>query len=204
MSSATPVANVRPAAGLAPLNAEQAAQLQLAASAYRPLKRAAGVASFSAITALVLGSSTALYAVLAPDIGAVVAALILIASGTIELVGRRRLLRAELGATRMLMLNQLALFACVAIYCIVQLSTFSTQSIVTEITSMLDQDIESQGRLVHYIRLVHYALYGSVLLASLASQGGLALYYARRRKQVESFRAGAPVWAQQVVHQLRT
>ena len=163
----------------------------------------------SGLTTLILGMMTAAFVALSFDLIGAIAAVVLCVVGAIELFGQRRLLRAEPGAARLLMLNQLALLACIAIYCAVQIATFSVQQVknqalspnvrselaaTPEITQMVDGSID------RYAPMLHYGFYSVVLLLSVACQGGMALYYARRQRRLDSFRANTPPWAMQLLH----
>jgi len=117
---------------------------------------------------------------------------VLLAVGTIELVGRQRLLRGEPNALRILCFNQLAFLAAIAIYCGIQIASFSTSSLAQELKSAAGgADV---GEIIdpNFIHRMNSWFYASVIVVSIASQGGLAWYYYRRQKYLDAFRAAEP------------
>jgi hypothetical protein len=157
------------------------------------LRRAANVAAFSAITTLSLGLLSGSCLLVDVSLVAVAITLALCAFGMIELIGRQRLLKGAADALRILAWNQIAFFAAVAIYCGVQIATFSPESQL----SAEDRDALKQlqgatgsGLLDPKVwKSLNSGIYAVIILVSFASQGGLALYYARRRKHLEVFRS---------------
>lgn len=184
--------NAPPAAAAAPLTSEQLESLQRVGAAYRVVRRAANIAAFSGITELVLGVGAAGCLALSPDVAGVIATAVLLAVGIVELVGRHRLLRGSADALRILSLNQLAFLAAIAIYCGVQILTFSTGALTQELSSAAGGTDVAQLIDVNTIHRLNSWFYASVIVVGIASQGGLAWYYARRQKHLDAFRAAEP------------
>ena len=202
-----PLAPDSPAA----LSAEQVAQLHRAGQAHRLIRRAAGVALCSGVSTLLIGVASAVCAAFWPDVVGIVGSAALLLIGGVELLGRRRLLQGEPGSARLLMRNQLALLALAVAYCIFQMATFSVERLkndalppevrsqlgaMPELAHTIDSNVERWGT------LAHYGTYCVMMVASLGFQGGLALYYATRRKHLDAFRESAPPWARQLVQRL--
>ena len=198
-------------AGPAPLTPEQVSKINQAARTHRALRRAARTALSSSGTTLLIGAVSALCAAFSPDWKNVTLSLAILAVGSIEYVGQRRLLRADRGAPRLLMRNQLAFLGVIVAYCMFQMLTFSTDALKKEAVSpefreqlhqlpqmekSMDAEIDKWGA------LTHFALYGSLILVSILFQGGLAWYYATRSKHVEAFHRANPAWAKQIVTRL--
>jgi hypothetical protein len=154
------------------------------------------VAAFSGITTLAIGILSASCLALEPTLGAIAITVALCAFGVIELVGRQRLLKGAADALRILAWNQLAFFAAVAIYCGVQMATFSTASLISpEDQAALKQLEDTSGGSTlldpKTWKSLNAGMYALVILVSFASQGGLALYYYRRRKYLDLFRSAS-------------
>jgi hypothetical protein len=199
---------VAPQASANPLTPAHLAELALAQQNFRPIRRVARTATFSAVTTLFIAACSVLFAVFSPDIPGILIALGLCAIGTIEWIGSRRLLRAEPGAARFLMRNQLGFLGLIGAYCIFQIATTSVAGLkqqalspearaelaaAPEYAHMVDQSVEQWGL------LVTDGFYVLVLVISIACQGGLAFYYASRRKRLEEFQASTPPWARQLI-----
>ena len=101
------------------------------------------------------------------------------------------MLKGAADSLRILAWNQVAFFAAVAIYCGVQIVTFSTASLVSADDRQALQELqETTGSTMldpKTWKSLNSSFYGLFILVSFASQGGLALYYRRRRKYLESF-----------------
>jgi hypothetical protein len=144
-------------------------------------------------TTLALGILSASCLAVDATFGGIVVTVALCGFGIIELIGRQRLLKGGADSLRILAWNQLAFFAAVTIYCILQIATFSPNSIISpEDQATLKQLGDTSGLLDPKTWKPLYALiYGAVILVSFASQGGLALYYVRRGKYLELFRSAS-------------
>ena len=171
---------------------------------YRVLRRTANVAAFSGITGLVLGVGAVGCLALSPDVAGVIASLVLLAVGTVELVGRQRLLRGEPNAIRMLAFNQLAFLGAIVIYCGIQITSFSTNALTKELNAAAGgADLSVLGSFgdPKFIHQLNSLFYGVVIAISVASQGGLAWYYARRQKYLDAYRAAEP-WQRELLQRV--
>ena len=174
---------------------EQVANLQEIGESYRRIRKTGAVASFSGITTLVIAIASASFTAFDPGVMSVLATMILGAVGTVELVGRRKLLRADENATRLLAVNQLAFLTAITLYCIVQMATFSSSSIAAQLPPELGPlDASTQ----QMIRQMWNGFYILLIVLSFIFQGGLALYYYRQQKHVARFRA-AQDWEKQLL-----
>ena len=191
-----------------PLTPEQLDRLKQVGAAYRALRRSAAVAAFSGMTTLAIGTLSLTCLFLDPGLVGFAVAFALCGFGAIELIGRQRLLQGTEDSLRILTWNQLAFFAAVAIYCGVQMATFSVQSLISpETRSVLGELPGASGgnlfdpQTEKSLKLAYIAVYALIILVSLASQGGLALYYARRRKHLDLFRSASD-WEKQLLLQI--
>lgn len=178
-------------------------RLQQVGTSYRALRRAGAAANFSGITTLILGLASLSCTIFDPSALGILASIALLAFGAIELLGRQQLLAGGENSLRILMWNQLAFFAAVAIYCLIQMATFSTQSLVSPETSNLLAEMSGgtgglDPSIVKMGKLVCFALYSLIIVISFISQGGLALYYAKRQRHLDAFRA-ATEWERKLV-----
>ena len=165
---------------------EQIANLQQTGDSYRVISKTAAVANFSGITTLIIALGSASFTAFDPGIAGVLATVILAAVGTVELVGRKKLLRGDASATRILAFNQLAFLAAIIIYCCMQMAMFSLSSLTKEIPPELGPIDPSTQQLIRQLWNGFYIL---LIFLSLVFQGGLALYYHRKAKHVDRFRS---------------
>ena len=199
--------------GAAPLSPEQIWKINEAARSHRAIRRASRTAFSSATTTLLIGLVSGLFTLFSPDWKSIVMSLAVVAVGCVEYIGYRRLLRADLNAPRLLMRNQLAFLGVIVAYCIFQMLTFSIESlrneaISPEVREQLHQlpgmERSIDGQIETWGTVTHFGLYGGMIVVSIAFQGGLAWYYATRRKRLEAFHRANPDWAKQVVTGLAT
>jgi len=188
--------------GGAPLSVDQLTSLQQAADAYRQLRKCASVANFSGITTLVLGILGIGCLAFGVNVQGVLAVVVMITIGVVELVGRQRILRGDEGAPKLLAMNQLAFIAAISIYCCVQMATTSVKSSLDELNQAAGGQLDVGGLIskdnAHQMQLAVYGFYGLVMLVSWASQGRLALYYWRRKAIVAAYNA-APEWQRKII-----
>lgn len=182
-------------------SAQQIKELEELGTSYRPLRKAAAVANFSGISTLIIAIASASCAVFSPDWIGILVTIALFAVGGVELIGRGKLLKGERNALKILAWNQVAFFAAIALYCIVQMVGFSSHSLISGDTRSLLAQMNDSGldkEMEHWARLGTFAIYGTILIGSFFSQGGLALYYARRQNHLNTFTA-APAWQKQLL-----
>lgn len=155
------------------------------------VRKVTAVAQWSAVCILLVAVPALVVTLLSPS-WVTPLMLIVTAVGVVEYIGHRKLVAGEASACRMLAINQLVLLAAILIYCAGMIATADK----SEVISMLGE--ESRG----LARSLGYAIYGSVAVVSIAFQGGLALYYFRRRKVVEAYNQAVPEWIQRVFREI--
>ena len=64
-----------------------------------------------------------------------------------------------------------------------------------DVAQALDSQMAPYARLAP---LMIYGFYGLVIVASILSQGGLALYYFTRRRRLEAFTRETPEWVRRL------
>ena len=195
MASTAPISPVGvPLAHLAPPplpqqpgpSPQQIANLQQTGDSYRAIRKTAAVANFSGITTLIIAIGSASFIAFDPGVVGILATVILAAVGTVELLGRKKLLRADDNATRILALNQLFFLAAITVYCCAQIATFSFSSIASQIPPELGPLDASTQRMIHQ---AYNGFYIVLIFLSVIFQGGLALYYHRQARHVARFRS---------------
>lgn len=165
---------------------QQVAALQQTGESYRAIRKTAAVANFSGITTLVIAVGSAAFTAVDPGLVSGLITAILAAVGTVELIGRRKLLRGGANATRMLALNQLAFLAAIIVYCCAQMATFSVSTITSQIPAEFGTLDPSSQQLIRQLWNGFYIL---LIILSIIFQGGLALYYHRKAQHVARFRS---------------
>jgi hypothetical protein len=183
------------------LTAEQRSQLELAIELHRPLARAANLGRSNARGYVAFGVLTLLFAgLLGPDalglaIGAVVTGV-----GVAQLRAAKRLRAADPAAPRALARNELLLLGGIAAYAILKLTLLadSGEDLARQVgdTGGLGIDIAELSSSLNTL------VYACVLAVTLIYQGGLALYFLRRRPMLERYLAEAPEWARSTVESL--
>ena len=178
----------------------QRTQLELALELHRPLARAANVARSNARGYALFGALTLIVAALGPDalglaIGAVVTGV-----GVAQLRAVPRLRAADAEAPRAMARNELLLMGGIALYALLKLTLLreTGEELQAQVgdTSGLGLDIAELSRSLNTL------VYSTVLAVTLLYQGGLALYFLRRRPALERYRAQAPEWARTTVESL--
>ena len=184
------------------LSAEQRSQLEQAVALHRPLARAASLARSNARGYVLFGALTLVVAIaFGPDplglaIGAVVTGI-----GAAQLRATRRLAAADASAPRALARNELLLMGAIAGYAVLKLT------LLRETGEDLEAQLGDTGALgvdiAELAQSMNTLLYTTVLAVTLLYQGGLALYFLRRRPALERYLTGAPEWARTTVESLK-
>lgn len=116
-------------------------------------------------------------------------------AGAIELHGSHLLRLGETRAMRWLIGSQFFLMAAVVGYCALRLATFDPRFIDQALTPGLRHSFAQAGyegaALNEFVRKIYNLTYAAVALVTLLYQGGMALYYARRRGPVAEAIASA-------------
>ncbi len=196
------------AAELGPLTAEHYRELRQALAVRKPLARAVRTARGSAITMLVIAGLGFFVSLIFPSwIGFVMVAGIGVLGG-VEYAGAGRLRRGQRDAAAFLAKNQLVFLGLITAYCVYQMLTAARGgggllAVSPEFQGQLAQlqgyGQDLQRQLDFWMPIITYGVYGLVILASIAAQGGLALYYYTRRRYLADFADFTPPWIQRLV-----
>ena len=121
-------------------------------------------------------------------LGAMVGTLVAV-GGIMELSGRKQLLHGDASGMRRLVRSQLLVLGVIVIYAVSRFASFDAESAMGNLTPEMRSEMSQAGvdlaAIVPLVRLMFYALYGSLAVVTLIYQGGLALYYRRHTKTVE-------------------
>jgi hypothetical protein len=167
------------------------------------IKKAARTASISAGVTLAIGICSLPFVVLSPSWDGALIAVGVCVVGLVERRGARRLRQADPSAARLLGRNQLAFLALIILYCAVQMIAFArggTAFLLSPETRSAAADVPDIAKQLDslmapgFLPLLVYGFYGLVIVLSIFSQGGLALYYFTRRKRLEAFNRDTPDW----------
>ncbi|HTV25706.1 MAG TPA: hypothetical protein VMG12_43720 [Polyangiaceae bacterium] len=190
-----------------PLDEAQLAVLGQTRAAQRKLRFAGFIALSN-----VIGLATFAFLSLVVDLFSLSLSLITIPLGVLawnEARGRTLLLAGDASAPRRLAYNQLALLACVIVYCIHSAYAAWTGPSLLDTVLLADPSIPdmlgdaangagtSLDELSHLGRVTALVVYGAVALGSAAVQGLTALYYRSLQPAVAAL-AAAPAWAREL------
>jgi len=151
------------------------------------LRRVTRVARFDGMSILGVAGAFALVSAASRDVSGSVIGLLVAGAGAIELHGAA-LLRAGRGnGMRWLVSSQLYLMTTMLAYVAVRLASLDISAIRPVVTPELAAQILQAGMtvdqfLAEFLRLVYFCVGGATLLY----QGGMTLYYLRRRSAVEA------------------
>jgi hypothetical protein len=200
---------VSPDDALGPLSEAHYALLRRTLAARRPIRNAARTAHSSAVTILVIGVAGIPVVLLSPGWIGVVMVIGICTIGVLEFKGAQQMRAAVPTAAVFLARNQLAFLALITAYCIYQMATFdlaTATGITPELQSQfaqvpgLERDLTRE--LNQWGPLLTYGFYSLVIVASIAAQGGLALYYFTRRKHLAVHQQATPAWIRRLFTEL--
>ena len=176
-----------------PLTEAHLRQLAEAAGRARVIRRAAAVARFDGWTVGAFAALTLLFSV--GSLSGMLVGAAMAAVATIELRASARLRRFDPDAARTLALNQVALAAALILYALFQIHAELTGAGPFAAAAGANPQLAQMLRPVEGLaRLVTLATYGGLIAVALLAQGGLALYYLRRRRHVIDYLAHTPPW----------
>lgn len=188
-----------PPAPPGPLSEQHFALIRQASASRKAATKAARVALNSSIVTLFLGIATVPLICWYPSWIAAVMAVGLCVIGVVEYMGCRRMRQADPSAARILGINQLAFAGLITLYCLVQMFSPSAglASVLGDLSSLQTSggNIDT-GRLA---MLATYGFFGLVIVASVLSQGGLAIYYFTRRSPLEAYNRQTPAWIRRLL-----
>jgi hypothetical protein len=150
------------------------------------LRRLLRVARFDGVSVLGVAGAFALISAASRDVSGAVIGLLVAAAGAIELHGVTMLRVGRPGGMRWLVASQLYLMATMLGYVALRIASPDIASIKPIVTSELAEQIQAAGMsvdqfLLEFLRLVYFV----VAAATVLYQGGMTLYYLRRRAAVE-------------------
>jgi hypothetical protein len=150
------------------------------------LHRVLRVSRLDGMSIAVIAGLFALISALAGDgLGAVVG-LLVAGAGAIELHGATLLEHGEPRGMSWLINSQLFLLATIVGYCALRLLHPSVEPLKAAVTDEMKLSLESAGWTPDdFVRVVYNTTYIAVAIATLFYQGGMALFYYRRREAVE-------------------
>src|SRR3990172_1140324 len=107
------------------------------------------------------------------------------AGGLLELRGHRQLARGDVAGMRWLVRSQLWELGVICAYAVARLASFD-EGLIRELAPPEIQDAlkelgTSLEEILPMVRVAFFALYLVLIVATIMYQGGLALYYSRRR-----------------------
>jgi hypothetical protein len=154
------------------------------------------VARSNALGYAIFGALTLLVAVFGPDVLGLAIGAIVTGVGVAQLRAVPRLRHGDPAAPNAMARNELVLMVGIVGYCVIKLvlpSEGADLEAQLGDTSGLGLSI---GQLADSLNTTVYATFIAV---TLIYQGGLALYFLRRRPMVERYLAEAPDWARELV-----
>ena len=176
------------------------------------LKRAAHVAGTSGKIALCVGVSAVSLSLVWWNWSGIIVGIGAGVIGLIEWSADRRMKSAKVEAAKLLAINQVALFALITAYCVVQMATFSPQKAKEEAISpqlrselaaaMPDLQHSIDNMIDTWGAFVIYGFYSLAIVASIGFQGGMALYYLSRRKHIEAWNRDTPAWVKRLFSEM--
>lgn len=134
---------------------------------------------------LVVAGIFALISALAGDVVGAVIGLLVAGAGAMELHGVTLLHHFETRGMNWLWGSQIFLLASILGYCAFQLARTKLPELPPEVQTLIQQDADQLGMSVaEFLRMFNRMLYSGVAVATLFYQGGMALYYLRRRATI--------------------
>jgi hypothetical protein len=176
------------------LSAENLRELQAARKSLGKIRRAVRTARFEGYSVAICGGLTALMNT--DSIVYMLAGTVLAGIGVVEIVGAGRLRRREVGAVRMLAINQLSLAVLILLYALWNLHAEVAHPVL-DFPDLSPSDAKLLGQMdSSVLGITHEAmllLYGS-LIAAAAVEAGMAWYYHSRGGHLREYLAKTPPW----------
>lgn len=175
--------------------------LHATAELHRPLARAAAMARSNALGYAVFGALTVLVALFGLDVLGLTIGAVVTGVGVAQLRAAPRLRHGDLATPRALARNELVLMGGILCYCLLKLTLLRESG--ADLEAQVG-DISGLGlSLGELTDTLNTTMYSTFLVVTLLYQGGLALYFLRRRPIVERYLAATPDWARATVESLR-
>ena len=132
----------------------------------------------------------ALIALVMGDLVSAFFGLLVAAAGWSEWHGAKLLQRGEAHGINWLVRSQLYLLTLIMLYALERMASYDADNVRSMITPEMNQLFQEGGLNVQdilpLVRTAFFAMYGSLALVTLLYQGGLALFYWRRREIVRT------------------
>lgn len=149
------------------------------------LGRVLRVARFDGGGALILGALFAVASAAVRDVPFAAVGLLAAGAGAIELHGVALLRTGDARGMNWLMASQLVLLVAILGYCGLRVGYVEVPELPEKMKTLVTTSAQQLGMSVEeYFRFVNRLTAGVVAVVSLLYQGGMALYYARRRQAV--------------------
>ena len=153
--------------------------------------RVCRVARFDGLSVLLVAGFFALLSAVAGEAVGALIGLLAAGAGAIELHGRTLLHHGERRGMSWLVGSQLFLLVVLLGYCALQLLRARLPALPAEADALLQADADQLGMTKsEFLLLFNRMLYGGFAIVTLVYQGGMALYYLRRRAAVDRVLAG--------------
>lgn len=185
---------------VSPLDPQQLHEVTQARRRRRRLSLAAGVAAFNGWSTAACAALSLLLALMTP--WALLASAILAGLAAVELYGRARLQRLDDRGLVLLAGNQAAFCILLCLYALGRIyAAFTSPGELAEVLANDPAMAELGMDVERLVRVVAVVVYGCVILASLAFNGGCALYYLTRRKHLRAYLDDTPAWVRELEQQ---
>ncbi len=153
--------------------------------AHETLARVLRLAKFDGALVLVFAGGFALLSAMEGDFSGALVGLLVAGAGAVELHGFSLLREGEPRGINWLVGSQISLLVSILAYCAVRLTHLEVPPIPDALVSMLDVTAEQLGMTRdEYVRFVQRLALQSFAVISFFYQGGMAIYYYRRREPV--------------------
>lgn len=154
-------------------------------SAQKSLGRVLLIARFDGMSVLAVAGGLGLLSAAFGDYFSATVGALVAGAGAAELHGTRLLARRDQRGMDWLVRSQLALLIAILGYCAFRLLRPELAPLRALISADMREQLEVLGLSVdHFLGLLYRLVYGCVALTTLLYQGGLAIYYSRRRRIV--------------------
>lgn len=166
------------------------------APAEKTVRRLIAFSRVNGWSVVIIAALGALAALALSDWSSVGVGVLLAGAGAMEVHGNRRLQCRDESGMRWLVRSQLAVLAIILVYCLARLGSFdretATGNLTPDMAAVLNEAGISQQDILPLVQMVFYVTYGTVAIVTVVYQGGLALYYRRRRALVAEVLAAPP------------
>jgi acetolactate synthase regulatory subunit len=155
------------------------------------LIRVLRVARADGMSIVVVATLFAVMAAMAADSVGAIVGLLVAGAGALELHGAGLIRHGDARGVSWLVSSQMFLLATILTYCVVRFSHLEIPPLPDFATSMIDTTAGQLGMTrAEYLMFIHHLVLETFAVVSVFYQGGMAVYYLRRRQAVERALAG--------------